>query len=262
MILTIFDKFSKFAAAYTLSDRNSISIIKALKNYISLHGIPKKLTVDSATEFTSLLFKDFCKQYDIILHHTAIHQSTGNSPVERLHSTLTEIYRIVHEKLKGRDHEEILSETIITYNNSIHSVTKLTPYEAFYGRSYQFSKENHSNVHEYLEKLHEFQLKFYPEIKARLQEKVEQNIEKLNKNREDPASFNEGTIIYKKENRRSKLAKRFTKDRVKENKHVTILTTNNKKFHKSKIKKKRLFQVSTAVNNCDNTKDGSPRPDK
>jgi len=54
--------------------------------------------------------------------------------VERLHSSLTEIYRIILEKRKTEklscDHEDIFFETLTTYNNSIHSTTKYTPFES------------------------------------------------------------------------------------------------------------------------------------
>lgn len=241
-ILTIIDKFSKFAAAYTLNARNSLSIIKSIKHYISLHGIPRKLVADSGSEFTSTIFRDFCKQLGTNLHITSIHQSTSNSPVERLHSTLTEIYRIIHNRLKDRDHEEILNETLITYNNSIHSSTKFTPFEIFYGRTYKFNKQRHENFHEYLDKLNEFQDKFFPMIKSQLEQKATKNIEKLNKDRSDPAEIQERTNIYFKENRRNKLTPRFSKHKVRKNRHITVITTKNKKFHKSKIKKKRKFQ--------------------
>jgi len=68
------------------------------------------------------------------LHVTSFQQSSSNAPVERLHSSLTEIYRIILEKRKTEklscDHEDIFFETLTTYNNSIHSTTKYTPFES------------------------------------------------------------------------------------------------------------------------------------
>lgn len=67
---------------------------------------------------------------------------TCNAPVERLQSTLTEIYRIFQHKFnKGNveaDRDDIISE-ILTYINSIHSATKFTPYELFYARTHSFN---------------------------------------------------------------------------------------------------------------------------
>lgn len=256
-VLTVIDKFSKFAAAYTLDARNSLLIVKSLKHFMSLHGIPKKLVTDSGTEFTATLFKDFCKQYNIILHHTSIQQSSSNSPVERLHSTLTEIYRIIYDKLKNRDHDEILSETLLTYNNAIHSSIKLTPFEVFYGRTHKFEKQEFNNVHDYLSKLNEFQRELFPSIKAYVETMTRRNIEKLNESRNDPTEYNVDTDIYRKENRRNKLTPRFSRHRVKVNKNITLLTNKNKKFHKSKIKKKLKFQANTTDPGAG---DGNSRP--
>lgn len=260
-ILTIIDKFSKFAAAYTLSIQNSLNVIKSLKHFMSLHGIPKKLISDQGSEFTALIFKDFCKQYNIDLHITSFQQSSSNSPVERMHSTFTEIYRIIYNKHKERDHDDILNETVITYNNAIHSATKITPYELFYGRTYKFDKEvQYNNEHEYLKKLNEFQEKLYPSIKKQVEKLVSKNINKLNISREDPKECKENSIILRKEFRRNKLTPRFSKHRIKSNRKVTVITSDNRKLHKSKIKRKRKFQITNYNDVDDRTENGNTEP--
>lgn len=242
-ILTIIDKFSKFAAGYTLSTRNSICILKSLKHFISLHGIPKNITCDLGSEFCAQIFKDFCGQYDINIHYTSFQQTTSNSPVERLHSTLTEIYRIIlTTRTTNRldtDHEEIFSETLITYNNAIHSTTKHTPYELFFGRTYKFNEGiNFSDEHDYLTKLHEFQTKLYPLIKEDVDKAMNKRIDKLNENRADPEQRAVDEIIYRKECRRNKITPRFRKHKIKENRNITVTTTNNRKIHKARLRKK------------------------
>ena len=167
-----------------------------------------------------------------------------------MHSTLTEIYRIIFDKNKTRNHEDILHETLITYNNAIHSQTKLTPFELFYGRTYKFKNISYNNVHHYLEKLNEFQEHLYSSVKEQVGKRVTKNIGKLNQNRENPKSVKEGTVIFRKENRRNKLTPRFSYQTVKKNNRVTLITLKNKKLHKSKIKRKRKFQVSSGnINN-------------
>lgn len=140
---------------------------------------------DQGTEFTANTFKDFCNQYKIELHFTSFQQSSSNSPVERLHSTITEIYRLILLKRKEHnmplEHEEILTEALITYNNAIHSSTGHTPYELFFGRPYKFYKETNTfSQHEYLDKLNEFLNKLYPDIKEKVQEITRRRIDNLN----------------------------------------------------------------------------------
>jgi len=249
--LTIIDKFSKFAAAYPLESRNSLNIVSSIKHYISLHGIPRKIICDQGGEFNANIFKDFCSQYDITLHYTSVSQSTSNSPVERLHSTITEIYRIIMNKFKENriqiTHSEILNEAIITYNNSIHSSTKYTPFELFYGRTSKFKeKVAFNNEHEYLVELNKYKQEFYPKIRETLEKIMNKNIDKLNLEREDPKDFEENQVIYKKENRRNKISPRFKRRRIKKNNKITVITKDNQKIHKSKIKRKLKFQVDTS----------------
>lgn len=89
-----------------------------MQQFIQYFGIPSKIVCDQGAEYNSNLFNDFCKQYGIELHMTSFQQSSSNAPVERLHSTLTEIYRIIVEKKKSADlqieHDSILTETLIT----------------------------------------------------------------------------------------------------------------------------------------------------
>lgn len=144
LILTIIDKFSKFAEGYTQPARHSINITKNMMFFFKTHGIPKVIVCDQGPEFAGILFKDLCNQYGITLHVTSFQQSSSNAPVERLHSSLTEIYRIIFEKKKALqldlDHDLIMAETFITYNNAIHSTTKLTPHEVFTGRTHIFEQ--------------------------------------------------------------------------------------------------------------------------
>lgn len=101
-ILTIIDRFSKFAVTYILTARNSISIVQSLRDFFTHHGITKKIVCDPGTECNSNLFKEFCDKNEIILHITTPQNSTGNSTVERFHSTLTEIYRIIYDEDKNK----------------------------------------------------------------------------------------------------------------------------------------------------------------
>lgn len=241
-ILTIIDKFSKFAAGFTITARTSLNVIKSLKNFISTYGIPKKIICDQGKEFTAIIFQDFCKQFDIHLHITSFQQSSSNAPIERLHSTLTELYRIITAKRKESklpiDHDEIFSEALITYNNSVHSTTKLTPYELFFGRPQVSTKEIKFNKeHEYLQKLNEYQQIIYPKIQEKMQTSVKKRIEKLNKSRIKPKNLKTNDIVFRKENRRNKITARFSKHVVKNDKNIAFITEKNQKIHKSKIKR-------------------------
>lgn len=248
--LTILDKFSKFASAYLLTNRNSINIIKALKHFFSHHGIPKKMINDHGTEFISTTFQDFVKLYDIEFHVTSAKNSTGNSPVERFHSTLTEIVRIIHSQNKEKPIGEIVDEALITYNNSIHSTTKLTPFELItghYNRATPFPTNPHPlTAQDYLQQ-HKEEYDALAKLAYDRSLKLKQNvIEKLNQKRKEPPDFAPNEVVYEAENRRNKLAPKFTQHRVEKNNKVTIIS-NKRKVHKQKIKNKRKFAGSPNI---------------
>lgn len=242
LILTIIDKFSRFAGAYLLQSRNTLNIIQALEQFFSNHGIPQKIISDNGAEFLSVLFKDFLKLYSISHHMTTPKNSTGNSTVERFHSTLTELTSIIYSQNKTMPFLQILSKALITYNNSIHTSTKVTPFELISGHFYNSkpfpmsgdsnSKQDYINDHR----------QTYDQITKLIQEKEQirkrKLIEKCNETRKDPRTFQEDQTIYERDNRRDKLAPKFQPHRVTENKDVTILS-NNRKVHKQKIKSNR-----------------------
>jgi len=256
--LTVIDKFSKFAQAYPLDNRNSIKIIAALSQFMSNFGIPKKLVFDQGTEFSGNLFNDFLAQYDILQHTTSFQQSTGNSPVERLHSTLTELYRIVMNRRKELhlqcEHTEILSEVLTTYNNAIHSSTNHTPFELFHGRTHIFGKTiTYDNHHDYLSKLNQFRQTLYPQIQQHLQNTTDKRLAKLNKDREPPILVEENNTIYRKENRRNKITPRFSLHKVERDRGITLITTRGQKLHKQKIRKHIKRTVNTQSQSNTNT---------
>jgi len=133
--VTVIDKSSRFAAGYTIPTRDSLSVIKAIRSFMSSYGIPKNLICDQGAEYLLKLFSVFCRHYNIHVHITFFQQPSSNAPVERLHLTLTERYGIILEERRKQkstcDHEDMLAEQFVTYNNSIHSATKLTPFELF-----------------------------------------------------------------------------------------------------------------------------------
>lgn len=240
--LTIIDKFSKFASAYALNARTSINLIKCLRHYFSHHGIPKKVVSDNGSEFVCTLFKEFLELYDIDFHNTCAKTSTGNSPVERFHSTLTELVRIIRAQKKDTTIEEVVDDAVLTYNNSIHSITKLSPFELLSGHIHTRqpfpSKPNFSTEQEYLDQHKKNYERLSKIIHDQSLNRKESYISKLNQSRKDPPSYDPNEKIFEKDDRRNKLAPRFNDHIVTQNNKITV-ETNKRKVHKQKIKNKK-----------------------
>lgn len=125
--VTINDTFSKYAQSYLIPTNNSLEICKTLLKFLSHHDIPIQNTCYSETEFHNHGLKEFSKIHDIKLHFTTPLHSNSNSPVERLHSILIELFRNISQTHKKLNTEKLMLYKINNYNNRINQATKLTP---------------------------------------------------------------------------------------------------------------------------------------
>ncbi|XP_055390591.1 uncharacterized protein LOC129619374 [Condylostylus longicornis] len=122
---SIKDKFSKFATAYYLEDRNNQTIIEKLREYKSQRGHFKKLVTDN--EFCSVNIKDYLRKENIELNLVKPNSHTGNSDIERLHNTLSEKIRMLGIENKDLNIKEKIFRALEWYNNSYHSTTREKP---------------------------------------------------------------------------------------------------------------------------------------
>ena len=249
--LTIIDKFSRFAQVFSLNSRNTIHIKQALVNYITGYSKPIKLVIDQEGGFISTELMNFCSEMQIQLHITSSKSSNSNSPIERFHSTLLELLRIINAEDKYKDYSIVNKMKLATffYNNSIHSVTKYTPYELFFGREYDAKLEPD------LKKLSEYQNNLYKKIAPTLAAKKTRLTEKLNKNREKPIEYPINHKAYVSKNIRTKLDPRFREVKIRENNKVTVLENTGRKLHKNKLRRISKFQDELADNFDDNNSD-------
>jgi len=51
--------------AVTVPGKECVSIVKAMKSFMALFGVPEKIICDQGVEFSSNLFKDLCKQHEL-----------------------------------------------------------------------------------------------------------------------------------------------------------------------------------------------------
>lgn len=250
VFLTIIDKFSKFAAVYMIPARNSLNLVTSLTHFFSQHGVPKKIISDNGQEFISSVFQDFLKLHNIENHLTSAKNSTGNAPVERFHSTLTELIRVLHSQNKNKPIEDIVNEAVLAYNNSIHSVTKLTPFELLSGHISSALFPQITNVNpdnDYVQQRQEIFNQIADIIHKRSLSHKENIINKLNENKSEPPDFQPNENILEADNRRNKLAPRFMSHKILRNNKFTVVT-NKRKVHKRKIKKKRKFSGQPPAN--------------
>lgn len=143
--LTFIDRFSKFATAFYLEDRNNQTIIEKMRLYKSQRGSFEKLITDN--EFNSVNIKEYLRNENIEVHFVKPNSHTGNADVERFHNTLTEKIRIIYLENKDLSIKDKVSKAIEYYNNSYHSTIQDTPMNIEYGNCDK--KIIHNNILKY-----------------------------------------------------------------------------------------------------------------
>lgn len=130
MYLTVIDKFSKYAFVQQIEERTPLCLIKAFTITFNVMKAPKLLITDNETALTTAIFKDFLDKKNIELHLTTPNRHTGNSDIERFHSSLNENIRLYRKREEENDiayNIDLVVQSNYTYNNTIHLTTKKKP---------------------------------------------------------------------------------------------------------------------------------------
>ena len=130
--LTVIDHFSRFIRAYPLRNKNFNSIIKALKQDLSIFGIPQIALSDNGSEFTNSEFRKYCKQVGIQQVMCLPYHPRGNSVLERAHRTLKSVLAMLSKEHPNR-WPVYLPESVRILNESVHTSLGTSPFFVQFG---------------------------------------------------------------------------------------------------------------------------------
>lgn len=136
--LTMIDKFTKYAAMEELSDKTPLQAIKAVNKLFLIMKKPQKITMDNDPTFSNPVFTGHLEDNDIQYHFTTPHRHTGNSDIERFHSSLNENIRILKIREENNDvayNYDLPLQALQAYNNSLHLSTKQKPIDLHFYNS-------------------------------------------------------------------------------------------------------------------------------
>ncbi|KAK9730845.1 Integrase zinc binding domain [Popillia japonica] len=136
-ILTIQCELSKFVDAYPIKDKEAQTVAKTfVNNFILKFGIPKRIVTDQGTEFLAKVFKESAKLLGMKqLMSTAYHHQTLGS-LENTHKSLGAYIRIQIHKFPDT-WSAWVPYWCFSFNNTVHTSTKYTPYELVFGKRCQ-----------------------------------------------------------------------------------------------------------------------------
>ena len=124
-ILTVIDIFSRKARALPLKKKTGASITEAFAKMI-IHTKPTMLQTDRGTEFKNATFQKLLQDNDITFY-TSENDDIKAALIERFNRTLkSKMYKYFTHKSTLR-YVDILQDLVDSYNNTVHSVIRMTP---------------------------------------------------------------------------------------------------------------------------------------
>lgn len=145
-ILSLQCELSKYVEAYPLQRKDTVSVAKSfVNNFILRYGLPRVIATDRGTEFQSETMKEVCKLLKIEkVSSTAYHHESIGS-LENTHKHLAAFLRTLCD-----GHQETWSQWLqfwcFSFNTTVHTQTKYTPYELVFGNSCNLPSNLRDNV--------------------------------------------------------------------------------------------------------------------
>ena len=135
-ILVGVDRFSRFPYAKVVSNNKAGTIIRFMQNHIVNQGIPRAIRCDQAQGFRAKKFLIYCKTNNVKLIFAPVDDHRAMGMVERLIRTLKLRLAIMKNDKSNQPYNlaSDVAELIKTLRITPNASTKVTPFEAHYGR--------------------------------------------------------------------------------------------------------------------------------
>ena len=91
--ITVVDYFSDFIEVSELQDTTSTSVIQALKEHFSRHGIPDTAVSDNASQFSSQEFHEFSLSWEFNHVSSSPYRPKSNGKAESSVKTVKQLFK-------------------------------------------------------------------------------------------------------------------------------------------------------------------------
>ncbi|KAK0608302.1 hypothetical protein LWI29_028621 [Acer saccharum] len=134
VILVIVDRLSKYSHFVPLRHPyTAVTVAKAfIENVVRLHGMPISIVSDRDKVFVSLFWQTLFKLQGTVLKMSSSYHPQTDGQTEVVNRTLEQYLRCFTSD-QPKKWVDWLPWAEFSYNTSVHSVTKVSPFEAVYG---------------------------------------------------------------------------------------------------------------------------------
>lgn len=225
--ITCVDKFSKYAKFFRIKNKSVLHIRDKMIKLIHFFSAPRILVMDNEGSFISPIVLNYIEGLGIETYFAPPQKSEVNGTIERVHSTVIEMLRCLHEEYPDYTLKELVNITVDRYNNTVHSVTRKKPVDIFFGRTERINYQNLANFKEVVNN----------DLRKEIARNQKIQLYRQNAKKKKPKNYSSGDIVFKKNKQiKSKDKPLFVKQVVGKDNNVTITTTENKRIHKSHLK--------------------------
>ena len=133
--LTRIDRYSKYPTVRIFDNANGVIVVKFLRDYAYTHGIPRTIRLDQATCLVGKQVTNYCNENNINILDAPVGDHRAIGLVERMIQTIKS--RLSCMKAENKDTfstskaiKQIVSDLRLTKQKT----TKITPFEAHFGR--------------------------------------------------------------------------------------------------------------------------------
>ena len=146
-ILVFVDLLTKWVEIYALRSANENCLTDKLFEICCRYGFPRKVICDNGTQFTSFLFEDVCKSFNIDIKFVPAYHAQAN-PAERVNRNI-KFYLRKYTKIH-KEWDQHLHAMAYQLRTSLIGTTGFTPAELMFGRklndpfAVQLSSERHT----------------------------------------------------------------------------------------------------------------------
>lgn len=211
-LVTIQCELTKFIEAYPIKNKESVTVARSIiQNFVLRFGIPKVIATDRGSEFISSTMVEVCKLLKIqkLMSTAYHHQSIGS--LENAHKHLGAFLR-TYSGNNGYDWSHWIPFWCFSYNNTVHSETKYTPFELIFGRPCNIPNNIKScNRIEPLYNPNDYSLDLRYRLQVALKE-ARHNLENSKETRKlaydkkcNPVTYNKDDLVLVKSERTKKL---------------------------------------------------------
>ena len=132
VIVDTLTKVAHFIPIQTTYRANQLAQLY-VSRIVSLHGVPKTITSDRGSLFTSAFWSQLHQALGTALKYSTAYHPQTDGQTERVNQILEDMLRAC-ALAQGTKWEDCLPYAKFSYNNSFQTSLKMSPYEAIYGR--------------------------------------------------------------------------------------------------------------------------------